>query len=88
VKGEGEPIRLASDRLGDDTQWLEGWGASRSPQPVAQQQVRDTAAMWKSCGRELEAPEVSGANKIIPMKHLKGKQGCSAMKVTRPMKCL
>jgi len=53
--------------------------------------VRDTAAMWKSCGRELEAPEVSGANKKIPMKHLKGKKGCSAMKVTRPtaqMKCL
>jgi len=91
VKGEGEPLRLASNSLGEDTQWLEGWGGSRSPQPVAQQHVRDTAAMWKSCGRELEAPEVSGANKKIPMKHLKGKKGCSAMKVTRPtaqMKCL
>ena len=91
MKGEGELIRLASDRLGEDTQWLEGWGASRSTQPVAQQQVRDTAAMWKSCRGELEAPEVSGANKKKPMKHLKGKQGCSAMKVTRPtaqMKCL
>jgi len=32
----------------------------------------------------MEAPEVSGANKKIPMKHLKGKKGCSAMKVTRP----
>jgi len=64
---------------------------SRSPQPVAQQQVRDTAAMWKSCRGELEAPKVSGANKKIPMKHLKGKKECSAMKVTRPtaqMKCL
>jgi len=91
VKGEGEQIRLASDRLGDDTQWLEGWGASRSPQRVAHQHARDTAAMWKSCGRELEAPEVSGANKKIPMKHHKGKKGCSAMKVMRPtaqMKCL
>jgi len=47
--------------------------------------------MWKSCGRELEVPEVSGANKKIPMKHLKGKKGCSATKATRPtaqMKCL
>jgi len=47
--------------------------------------------MWKSCRGELEAPEVSGANKKIPMKHLKGKKECSAMKVTRPtaqMKCL
>jgi len=91
VKGEGEPIRLASDRLGEDTQWLEGRGASRSPKAVAQQHARDTAAVWKSCRGELEAPEVSGANKKIPMKHLKGKKGCSAMKVRRPtaqMKCL
>jgi len=47
--------------------------------------------MWKSCRRELEAPEVSGANKKMPMKHFKGKKGCSAMKVTRPTaqtKCL
>jgi len=91
VKGEEEHIRLASDRLGEDTQWLEGWGASRSPQPVAQQQVRDTAAMWKSCRGELEAPDVSGANKKIPMKHPKGKKECSAMKVRRltaQMKCL
>ena len=77
---EEEPIRLASNRLGEDTQWLEGWGASRSPQPVAQQHARDTAAMWKSCGRELEAPEVSGANKKIPWNTLRGKKGCSAMK--------
>ena len=86
MKGEGEPIRLASNTLGEDTQWLEGWGASRSPQPVAQQQVRDTAAMWKSCRGKLEVPEVSGANEKIPMKHLKGKKGCSAMKVMRQLR--
>ena len=61
--------------------------SGEGPEEVCQ----ESAAMWKSCGRELEAPEVSGANKKIPMKRLKGKKGCSAMKVTRPtaqMKCL
>jgi len=45
--------------------------SGEGPEEVCQ----ESAAMWKSCGRELEAPEVSGANKKIPMKHLKGKKG-------------
>jgi len=44
VKGEGEPIKLAGDHLWDNTHWLEGWGASMGPQPVAQRRAGGTAA--------------------------------------------
>jgi len=91
VKEEGEHIRLASDKRWDDTQWLEGWGASTGPQPVAQRHAGDTAAQSKSCRDKLVAPEVVGANKKTSVKHLKGNKGCSSMKVIRPaaqMKCL
>jgi len=61
------------------------------PQPVAQRHAGDTAMQLKSCGDELGAPEVVGANKETPGKHTKGNKGCSTKKVTRPtaqMKCL
>jgi len=44
VKGEGEHIRLACDKLWDDTQQLEGWGTIMGPQPVSQRCEGDTAA--------------------------------------------
>jgi len=43
VKGDGEHIRLADDKLWDDTQWLKGQGASTGPQLVAQKHDGDTA---------------------------------------------
>jgi len=52
VKGEGEHIRLACDKLWDDTQQLEGRGATMGPQLVAQRHAGDTAAQLKSCGDE------------------------------------
>ena len=33
MKGKREHTRLAYDKLWDDTQWLEGQGASMGPQP-------------------------------------------------------
>ena len=44
MKGEGEHIRLASDKLWGDEQLLEGWDASTGPQPVAQRHAGNTAA--------------------------------------------
>ena len=91
MKEEGEHIRLAYDKLWDGTQQLEGWGASTGPQPVAQRHAGDTAAQLKSCGDDLGAPELVGANKETSVKHLKGNKGCSSKKVTRltaQMKCL
>jgi len=83
-KGEGKHIRLACDKLWDDTQWLEGQGASTGPQTVAQKHAGDTAAQSKSCGDKLGAPEVAGANKGASVKHPKGNKGCSSMKVAQP----
>jgi len=91
VKRQGEHIRLASDKLWCDTQWLEGRGVSTGPQPVAQRHAGDTAAHSKSCGHELGAPEVVEGNKEDSVKHPKGNKGCSGVKVTQPaaqMKCL
>ena len=72
---------LASDKQWDDTQWLEGQGDSTDPQPVAQRHAVDTAAQSKSCGDELEAPEVVGANKEAFVKHPKGNKQCSSVNV-------
>jgi len=61
------------------------------PQPVAQRHAGDTAAQSKSCGDELGAPQVVGANREASVKHPKGNKGCSSVQVTRPtaqMKCL
>ena len=83
MKGEGEHIRLACDKLWLDTQWLLGCDASMGPQPVAQRRAGDTAAQSRSCRDKLGAPEVVGANRKTTMKHPK--------KVTQPtvqMKCL
>jgi len=91
VKGEEKHVRLASDKLWEDTQWLEGWGASKGPKPSAQRHAGDTAAQSKSCRDELGAPDLVGANKEASVKHLKGKKGCSFVKVAWPtaqMKCL
>ena len=62
-----------------------------SPQPVARRHDGDVAAQSKSCGDELGAPEVVGANKETFVKHPKGNKGCSTKKATWPtaqMKCL
>jgi len=75
VKGEGEYISLAGDKLWGDTQWLEGPGASMGPQPVAQRCAVDTAAQSKSCRDELGAPEVVKANKEASVKQPQRKQG-------------
>jgi len=60
-----EHIVLAGDRLSGDTQWLEGWGASTGPQPVAQRYAMDTAAQSKSCGGKLGAPDVGKARSVV-----------------------
>jgi len=93
VKGEGEHIRLANDNLWNDTQWLQGRGASTGPQPVAQGCAENAAAQSKSCADELQAPEVTVPNTDTSMKrqHPKGNNGCSSMKMTWPaaqMKCV
>jgi len=61
------------------------------PQPVAQRHVGDTAAQSESCGDELGAPGVVGANKEASVKYPKGNKGCSSTKVTQrtaQLKCL
>jgi len=90
MKGEEQNTGLADDKIWGDTQWLEGWGASTSPQPVSQRCTGDTAAQSKPCRDELGTLEVVGVNKEASVKHLKGNKGCSSMKVTRlktQMKC-
>ncbi|KAK4810175.1 hypothetical protein QYF61_010948 [Mycteria americana] len=72
LKGEGDNIRLARDKLWDDTPRLEGQGASEGPQPVALSCAGYTGAHLKSHGDEPGAPEVIGANRGTPVKHLKG----------------
>jgi len=51
VIGEGEHRRLAGDKLWGDTQRLEGWGASRGPQTVAQRLLQHSWSLvemsWK-----------------------------------------
>jgi len=84
-------MRLASDKLWGDIQWLKGQGDSMGLQPVARRRAVDTAAQLKSYRNKLGAPEVVGANKETSVKHPKGNKGCSSMKVTRStaqMKCL
>jgi len=77
LKGEGNNIRLACDKLWEDTPRLEGWDASKGPQPVPLRFAGYTAAHLKSCGDEPGAPEVIGANTETPVKYLKGIKGCS-----------
>jgi len=79
----GEHIRLACDKLWDDTQLLEGQGGSMNPQPVVQRHAGDTAAQSKSWD-ELRPPEVVGPNKKTSAKHPRGKKECSTKKVTEP----
>jgi len=50
----------------------QGWGASEGPQPVGSRRAGYTAAHLKSYGEEPGAPEVIGANRETPVKHLKG----------------
>ncbi|KAK4825362.1 hypothetical protein QYF61_026881 [Mycteria americana] len=81
----GDNIRLACDKLWDDTPRLEGQGASEGPQSVALRRAGYTAAHLKSYGDLTSgAPEVTGANRETPVKYLKGIKGCSSKKVTRP----
>jgi len=75
LKGEGDNIRLAHDQLWGDTARLEGWVASKGPQPVALGHAGYTAAHLKSYGDEPGAPEVTEANRETPVKYLKGIKG-------------
>ena len=87
MKGEGDNIRPACDKLWDDTPRLEGRGASEGPQPVALRLAGYTGAHRDEPG----APEVIGANRETPVKYLKGIKVCSSKKVTRltaQLKCL
>ena len=79
-KGEREHIGPAGDILWGDTQWLEGQGASKGPQPFAQRTAGDTAA--RSCRDQLGTPEVVSAIKEASGKHPKGNKTCSSVKVT------
>ncbi|KAK4830595.1 hypothetical protein QYF61_012021 [Mycteria americana] len=91
LKGKGDNIRLARDKLQDDRARLEGWGASEDPQPVALRHAGYTGAHLKSYGDEPGAPEAVGVNRGTLVKYLKGIKGCSSKKVTRPtaqLKCL
>jgi len=63
LKGEEDNIRLARDKLWDDTQWLEGQGTGEGPQSVALRHAGYTAAHLKSYGDEPAAPEVIGSNR-------------------------
>jgi len=70
---------------------LGGRAASKDPQPGAPRHAGCTAARLKSYGDEPGAPEVIGAKRESPVKHLKGIKGCSCEEVTRPtaqLKCL
>jgi len=70
-------MRLAHNQLWDDTPRLEGWAASKGPQPVALRRAGYTAACLKTYGDEPGAPEVIRANRETPVKYLKGIKGCS-----------
>ena len=83
MEGEGDNIRLACDKLWDDTPRLEGQGVREGPQPVVLRCAGYTAAHLKSYRDETGAPEVIGANRETPVKYLKGIKGCSSKKVTR-----
>ena len=91
MKGKGDSIRLARDKLWDDTPRLEGWDATKGPQPVDLRCAGCTGAHLKSYRYEPGAPEVTGPNRKTPVKYLKGIKGCSFKKVTRAtdqLKCL
>ena len=91
MKGEGDNIRLACEKLWDDTPRLEGRGASEGPQPVALRCAVYTAAHLKPYGDEPGAPEVKGANRETLVKYLIRIKGCSSKKVAWPiaqLKCL
>ena len=79
MKGEGDNTRLACD----DMPRLEGHGASEDPQCVALRHAGYTAAHLKFYEDESGAPEVTGANREIPVIYLKGIKGCSSKKVTQ-----
>jgi len=71
-KGEGDNIRLARDKLWDNTLSLEEQGASKGPQPGAPRCAGYTGAHLKSYEDEPGAPEIVGANRKTPVKYLRG----------------
>jgi len=83
VKGEGEHIRFASDKLWGDHK--SGW---RDRVLVRALSLLPRGVLWtlqsKSCRDELGAPEVVEANKEVSVKHPRGNKGCSSVKVTWP----
>ena len=83
MKGEGEHIRLACDKLWDDPPSLEGPGAIKGPQLVALRHVGYTGARSKSYGDEPGAAEVTGANRGTSVKYLKRIKECSSKQVTQ-----
>jgi len=84
LKGEGNNIRLACEKLWDDVPRLKAQGASEGPRPVALRRAGYAAAHLKSDGDEPGAFEVIGANRETPVKYLKGMKVCSSKKVTWP----
>jgi len=57
LKGKGDNIRLACDKLCVDMPRLEGQGVSEGPQPVALRRADYTAAHLKSYGDDPGNPE-------------------------------
>jgi len=77
LKGERDNIRLACNKLWDDTPRLEGWGAGKGPQPIALRHAGYTAAHLKSYIDEPGASEAVGAKRETPVKYLKRIKDCS-----------
>jgi len=71
LKGEGDNIRLAHNKLWDDMPRLEGQGVSEAPQIVALRHAEHTAVHLKSYRDEPGAPQVIGTNRETPVKYLK-----------------
>ncbi|GAB0204069.1 mitochondrial enolase superfamily member 1 [Grus japonensis] len=88
LKEEADNIRLPYDELWDDMPRLEGQGASKGPQPVAQRHAGHTAARLKSRGDEPGAPEVIGINRETPVKYLKGIPASKSASSGAQLKCL
>ena len=91
MKDEGDNIKLAHDKLWDDTPRLEGQGGSEGPRPVALTLARHIAAHSESYGNETGAPDVIGANCGTLVEYLKVINGRSSRKVTwltAQLKCL
>ncbi|KAK4820817.1 hypothetical protein QYF61_007211 [Mycteria americana] len=91
LKGEGDNIRLAREKLRDDVPRLEGADVSEGTQPVSLRCAGYTGAQLKLCRVELGDTELIGAKRETPVKYLKAHKGCSSMKetwTTAQLKCL